>query len=115
MVAYTQATEVPMAVPFIWRNQQSSNWKTLNFITRASNLITTSVGKAGGSSCLCSVSQRVIVWRPWSVSMFVYMETASEVKSFALGGRRPRLARSSRIWLESLVWLGHKVTTRESW
>ena len=77
--------------------------------------MTVSVGKAAGSSVSWSVNHLDMVCSPWSVSMLVYMETASDVKSLAFGGKRPRFVKSSSIWFESLVWLGQRVTTSESW
>jgi hypothetical protein len=73
MVAEMQATEVPMVVPLIWWNQQSSSWKGLHLMTPARRLITISVGKSGESPFVDLEPSRL-------ASMLVYMDTVSEVK-----------------------------------
>ena len=71
-VAHIQAGGVPMAVPeFCWK-YASENWKMLFFImiSMPSNIC------VGMRCCNSSIA--------WSVSMLVYMLTASQVKSLAV-------------------------------
>ena len=85
MVAYAQATGVPMAVPICWSHKVSPNWKTLFRITCTSRGISNSKGR--GESASYFLKYLCIVMMPSPGSILTYIAVASEVTIFARGGK----------------------------
>ena len=89
MVAHIQARLVPIAVPQSCSQYVSSNWKTLQVIMSSVAASKSFVGNLCGRSAACSLNQSRRVRKPWSVSMLVYMDTASAMTITAVGAVCP--------------------------
>ena len=89
MVAYICAAEVSTAVLRSWRIFRSPNSKTLFFMIVNMSDFTASSGKLREKSCsiLSSYSYSPIYCTACSVSMLLYIESASAVKTKAYSGR----------------------------
>ena len=68
-----------MAVPFSCSQVVSPNVKMLFFMTISSAAVIRLVGMLGGSSCVNSSNHACKMAILWSISMFVYIDTASQV------------------------------------
>ena len=110
-----QATDVPIAVPSFCRNQQSSSWKTLLFMTMSRRSSTSCLLKSSGSSSWCMSNHFLMMSMPCILLMLVCMKVASAVMSLAFFGSFPSCLTSFMTWFESLVKLGHRWMTHWSW
>jgi len=96
MVAYMQAAGVPIVVPFVCNQYVLLNWKMLFHMTKFSIWRNSWQGKTGSSLCEYMCSHLLNALMPVSVSMFVYIDTASAVKILACGSRSVMFFRSAR-------------------
>ena len=85
MAVYLTATIVPIADPHFCKKDKSPIMKTLFFITIVRNFITVFVGNVGSDKVQEWMKSESIS-RPWLVSVYVYIDTASAIKSFAVLG-----------------------------
>ena len=92
MVAYGGAGGAPIAVPVFCSHQVSPNWNIVLRITRVSASMMVGIGRSRNTKVLCR-RYCLIVCSAWSVSMLVYIETASAVNKQAVGGRLGSLTR----------------------
>ena len=71
-----------------------SNWKILFVMTISKTLSRNSEGKFCGVLLAQSFKNILIILMPCILSIFVYMDSTSQVKSFILFGRFPSFFRS---------------------
>ena len=100
MVAHIPAMDVLITVPSSWKKLRSPNSKwLLDIIITIASLIAFIEKTAGNFGCVASLlSQVVITSIAWLVSMLLYIETASAVKTYAFGGR------SWMAWSSCMMW-----------
>ena len=96
-----QAAEVPIAVTSSYKKYRSPYSNKLFLVTYIIASFTASRGKFGGSLPSRLSSHLPITSIAWSVSMFVYIELASAVKTLAPGGSGPRSFSWSSSWVLS--------------
>ena len=90
-----QATGVPMAVPMVWSQEVSPNWKTLVVMTR----VRRSIMSGGWKSPTRWLDELQSDWKverylamveiPSELWMLVYIDSASQVQINVLGGKVP--------------------------
>ena len=89
MQANVGATLVPIAVPYIWSQNDESKMKRLQVSTNIRSVIKNSVGSFGSGRNLLLFKASLNTSMPWPWGMLVYSPTTSAVTRMALPGCGP--------------------------